>query len=87
MYRSMGLLLQQALIRCNMRRKSHGSRDISRRPTTESIMWRWKPKQIVSTVFSKVLAATLEKSLQYVQEDPDDMPLPTDSYYIDGSFK
>ena len=39
-------------------------------------------------VFSKITvrAATLEEALQYVREDPDDMPLPTDMEYIDGSF-
>lgn len=33
-----------------------------------------------------VQAATLEDALRYVREDPDDMPLPTDTDYVDGSF-
>lgn len=40
--------------------------------------------EVCSTV--TVRAATLEGALRYVQEDPDDMPLPTDTDYIDGSF-
>ena len=34
----------------------------------------------------KVEANTLAEALQYVKEDPDDMPLPTESDYVDGSF-
>ena len=41
----------------------------------------WK---VFSTI--KVRSATLGKALQHVQEDPDDMPLPTDTDYVDGSF-
>ena len=40
--------------------------------------------EVFSTV--NVRAATLEEALRYVREDPDDMPLPTDTDYIDGSF-
>lgn len=34
----------------------------------------------------EVEADTLSKAVEYVREDPDDMPLPNDFDYVDGSF-
>ena len=30
---------------------------------------------------------TLDEALRYVEEDPDDIPLPSEHNYVDGSFR
>ena len=41
--------------------------------------------EVYSTV--EVEAETIEEALAIVIKDEDDMPLPTENYYVDGSFR
>ena len=51
-------------------------------------MKKWKIP-VTWEVYSSVSveAPTLKEALQYVIDDPDDMPLPTETNYVDDSFR